>query len=204
MRRRGRGNNNGVNGGGVKNGRRRLRRDSAVFCRRCLRQPGVGVINRRQAKPLVRRQIGGMQLSYSAQSDKRNINHVNGILAENRPAPANKRGAVYILADGRANGDGAIKKPALSRLFYCKFVRKKKQTKTSMSGCRGRRRHRGPRGRADLATLSWILPRKEVIQPQVLLRLPCYDLTPVMKHTLVSVLPEGLNYPLLVSFTPMV
>ena len=32
--------------------------------------------------------------------------------------------------------------------------------------------------------------RKEVIQPQVLLRLPCYDLTPVMKHTLVSALPK--------------
>jgi hypothetical protein len=26
--------------------------------------------------------------------------------------------------------------------------------------------------------------RKEVIQPQVLLRLPCYDLTPNMNHTL--------------------
>ena len=28
--------------------------------------------------------------------------------------------------------------------------------------------------------------RKEVIQPQVLLRLPCYDFTPVMKHTVLS------------------
>jgi hypothetical protein len=27
---------------------------------------------------------------------------------------------------------------------------------------------------------------KEVIQPQVPLRLPCYDLTPVMNHTVVS------------------
>jgi hypothetical protein len=26
--------------------------------------------------------------------------------------------------------------------------------------------------------------RKEVIQPQVLLRLPCYDFTPIMSHTL--------------------
>ena len=26
--------------------------------------------------------------------------------------------------------------------------------------------------------------RKEVIQPQVLLRLPCYDFTPIMDHTL--------------------
>jgi hypothetical protein len=26
--------------------------------------------------------------------------------------------------------------------------------------------------------------RKEVIQPQVLLRLPCYDFTPIMSYTL--------------------
>ena len=29
-----------------------------------------------------------------------------------------------------------------------------------------------------------VLFRKEVIQPQVLLRLPCYDFTPIMSHTL--------------------
>ena len=29
-----------------------------------------------------------------------------------------------------------------------------------------------------------VLLRKEVIQPQVPLRLPCYDFTPVMNHTL--------------------
>ena len=39
--------------------------------------------------------------------------------------------------------------------------------------------------------LLWILTNrqsfvKEVIQPQVPLRLPCYDFTPVMKHTVVS------------------
>ena len=31
---------------------------------------------------------------------------------------------------------------------------------------------------------------KEVIQPQVPLGLPCYDFTPVMNHTVVSVLPK--------------
>ena len=31
---------------------------------------------------------------------------------------------------------------------------------------------------------------KEVIQPQVPLRLPCYDFTPVMKHTVLSGLPK--------------
>ena len=31
---------------------------------------------------------------------------------------------------------------------------------------------------------------KEVIQPQVPLRLPCYDLVPVMNHTVVTALPK--------------
>ena len=37
---------------------------------------------------------------------------------------------------------------------------------------------------------SRLLLRKEVIQPQVPLRLPCYDFTPVMNHTVVSALPK--------------
>ncbi len=32
--------------------------------------------------------------------------------------------------------------------------------------------------------------RKEVIQPQVLLRLPCYDFTPITTHTLDGYLPK--------------
>jgi len=43
-----------------------------------------------------------------------------------------------------------------------------------------------------------------VIQPQVPLRLPCYDFTPVMNHTVVSALPYGLSNLLLVQPTPMV
>ena len=31
-----------------------------------------------------------------------------------------------------------------------------------------------------------LLPRKEVIQPHLPIRLPCYDFTPVMKRTVVS------------------
>ena len=51
-----------------------------------------------------------------------------------------------------------------------------------------------------LFVLSWIdsyfkcsmsiFKVKEVIQPQVPLRLPCYDLVPVMNHTVVTVLPK--------------
>ena len=38
-----------------------------------------------------------------------------------------------------------------------------------------------PEGSASAVTFSL---RKEVIQPQVLLRLPCYDFTPIMSYTL--------------------
>ena len=37
---------------------------------------------------------------------------------------------------------------------------------------------------AHLSGVVLFLFRKEVIQPQVLLRLPCYDFTPIMSHTL--------------------
>ena len=37
---------------------------------------------------------------------------------------------------------------------------------------------------------DWYSVRKEVIQPQVLLRLPCYDFTPIADHTFDSCLPK--------------
>jgi hypothetical protein len=49
-----------------------------------------------------------------------------------------------------------------------------------------------------------IILRKEVIQPQVPLRLPCYDFTPVTSRTLGSCLPCGLARSLPVQPTPMV
>ena len=45
-------------------------------------------------------------------------------------------------------------------------------------------RHRSAR----LVALSADILRKEVIQPQVPLRLPCYDFTPVAKPTVVACL----------------
>ena len=43
--------------------------------------------------------------------------------------------------------------------------------------------------------------RKEVIQPQVLLRLPCYDFTPIMSYTLGGYLSCELAHRLLVQPT---
>ena len=51
-----------------------------------------------------------------------------------------------------------------------------------------------PRRGADLRTdslpegMEWFFLRKEVIQPQVPLRLPCYDFTPVADPTVVACL----------------
>ena len=38
------------------------------------------------------------------------------------------------------------------------------------------------------------ISRKEVIQPQVLLQLPCYDFTPITGHTMGGCLPCGLAH----------
>ena len=46
--------------------------------------------------------------------------------------------------------------------------------------------------------------RKEVIQPQVPLRLPCYDFTPVADPTVAACLPERLAQRRQVEPTPMV
>ncbi len=37
---------------------------------------------------------------------------------------------------------------------------------------------------------GFLLPRKEVIQPQVPLRLPCYDFTPITSRTLGGSIPK--------------
>ena len=50
----------------------------------------------------------------------------------------------------------------------------------------------------ELEACASVLLRKEVIQPQVLLQLPCYDFTPITKHTVGVSLPCGLGQRLLV------
>ncbi len=52
--------------------------------------------------------------------------------------------------------------------------------------------------------LTAAILRKEVIQPQVPLRLPCYDFTPVAKPTVVACLSYELAQRLRVNPTPMV
>ena len=54
------------------------------------------------------------------------------------------------------------------------------------------------------AYLPKIILRKEVIQPQVPLRLPCYDFTPVADPSVAACLPERLAQRRRVEPTPMV
>jgi hypothetical protein len=42
---------------------------------------------------------------------------------------------------------------------------------------------------------SWSFPRKEVIQPHLPVRLPCYDFTPVTSPTFDGSLPQGVRPP---------
>ncbi len=44
------------------------------------------------------------------------------------------------------------------------------------------------------STFQGCLPRKEVIQPQLPLRLPCYDFTPITSPTFDGCLPKGLAH----------
>ena len=55
----------------------------------------------------------------------------------------------------------------------------------------GRRSHRRP---SSHRSKSSGIPRKEVIQPQLPLRLPCYDFTPVTDPTFDGFLPCGLEH----------
>ncbi len=49
-------------------------------------------------------------------------------------------------------------------------------------------------GRDACGGLSHRIPRKEVIQPQLPLRLPCYDFTPITDSTFGRCLPCGLAH----------
>ena len=51
-------------------------------------------------------------------------------------------------------------------------------------------------GRGLLTTFRWkVLLRKEVIQPHLPVRLPCYDLVPIASPTFDSSLPQGVGPP---------
>ena len=66
----------------------------------------------------------------------------------------------------------------------------------------------GPGGPARTGALGSFevlgLPRKEVIQPHLPVRLPCYDFTPLTLHTFDASAPEGFGRRLRVQTTRVV
>ncbi len=67
-----------------------------------------------------------------------------------------------------------------------------------------RARGAAPAGAFPSGHPVWVLPRKEVIQPHLPVRLPCYDFTPVTSPTFDGSLPCGLGHRLRVLLTPVV
>ena len=55
----------------------------------------------------------------------------------------------------------------------------------------GRQKSAPSTARTPTEVKSSGIPRKEVIQPQLPLRLPCYDFTPIIDPTFDGCLPEG-------------
>ena len=58
----------------------------------------------------------------------------------------------------------------------------------------GRRPRAGARSGVTRAPMGLRLPRKEVIQPHLPVRLPCYDFTPIASPTFDGSLPCGLGH----------
>ena len=88
------------------------------------------------------------------------------------------------------------------RIHPARFGRHARPERTVTDRISRSSRDHGPDGRCDRGTL--VLPRKEVIQPQLPLRLPCYDFTPVTSPTFDGSLPCGLGHRLRVLLTPVV
>jgi hypothetical protein len=71
-------------------------------------------------------------------------------------------------------------------------IRRGRRSFPGESACRTVRRP--STGRTPTGVRAPVFPRKEVIQPQLPLRLPCYDFTPIIDPTFDGCLPEGLAH----------
>ena len=115
--------------------------------------------------------------------------------------------------DGRDRTGGLLlAKQALSQLSYVPFepgplsAHGRKRDRTSdtrliktvlyqLSYAPDRKKCRTPSSQDDAGGVNRKI-RKEVIQPHLPVRLPCYDLAPVTSFTFVGALPCGLGYQL--------
>ena len=97
-------------------------------------------------------------------------------------------------ADPIRTGDPLLAKQVLSQLSYSPSNKKGMPTEVRRVRAEDASRRKPGAG----------LLRKEVIHPQVLLRIPCYDFTPVTNPTLAGCLPCGLTHRLRVLLASMV
>ena len=105
-----------------------------------------------------------------------------------------RRGGSYRGAElGRCPG------PGRGRSLKTRQHAADRERSVSWSGRRSRRRRAIRRRRHPK-----MLPRKEVIQPHLPVRLPCYDFTPVTGPTFDGSLPKGLGHRLRVLPIPVV
>ena len=83
-------------------------------------------------------------------------------------------------------------------------ARSRAATKPESLSAGNRRARPVGQGKGLSSSRKSILPRKEVIQPHVPVRLPCYDFTPLTLHTFGASLPCGLGRRLRVQTTRVV
>ena len=109
------------------------------------------------------------------------------------------------LGECRTAREGAV--AARTRGTAAGPARSGRRSSCTVGDRRGGSRRRRPRpldGAVPYRPLAQGLPRKEVIQPHLPVRLPCYDFTPVTSPTFDGSLPEGLGHRLRVLLTPVV
>ena len=173
-------------------GARRDRTDDLLLAKQALSQLSYGPARARARMAQVVGR-GRLELPTSRLSGVRS-NHLsyrpdNQHLKPARARPRGTGGAALSRNWRKRNEDGGI-----PRLFWRPFLTGRtmfQETRIGGSVCE--------RQAPERAIL-----RKEVIQPQVPLRLPCYDFTPVADLTVVGCLPCGLAHHLRVKPTPMV
>src|SRR6476619_5695106 len=82
----------------------------------------------------------------------------------------------------------------LSKLNSVIGRRGRRSSRRARSRTIGSRESRPSTSRTPTGVRAPVFPRKEVIQPQLPLRLPCYDFTPIIDPTFDGSLPCGLGH----------
>ena len=73
------------------------------------------------------------------------------------------------------------------------YLRSLERARLLSSQCTDLESPGAPTATADVRGAKWLL-RKEVIQPHLPVRLPCYDFTPIASPTFDGSLPKGLGH----------